>query len=164
MKSKLEEDVDVAHESWWQTFEVVFGVPFLAAIALQFVVPLSLPQGYSHLPSSLAASLSENGSIILTSGIAGEKIYQGASTMALINSATETLGRSLAVELAPVRVNVVSPGFVKPKPRALQEMANQFPAQRLASPGEIALAYLRLMENEYVTGTVTVVDGGATLM
>lgn len=37
---------DVAHKSWWQTFEVVFGIPFLAAIALQLTVPLSLPRGF----------------------------------------------------------------------------------------------------------------------
>src|SRR6266508_1953220 len=37
---------DVAHTSWWQTFEVVFGIPFLAAIALQLAVPLSLPRGF----------------------------------------------------------------------------------------------------------------------
>jgi protein-S-isoprenylcysteine O-methyltransferase Ste14 len=37
---------NVAHKSWWQTFEVVFGIPFLAAIALQLAVPLSLPRGF----------------------------------------------------------------------------------------------------------------------
>jgi protein-S-isoprenylcysteine O-methyltransferase Ste14 len=37
--------MDVAHKSWWQIFEVIFGIPFLAAIALQLVVPLSLPRG-----------------------------------------------------------------------------------------------------------------------
>jgi protein-S-isoprenylcysteine O-methyltransferase Ste14 len=36
---------DVAHKRWWQTFEVIFGIPFLAAIALQLAVPLSLPKG-----------------------------------------------------------------------------------------------------------------------
>ena len=36
---------DVANKSWWQTFEVVFGIPFLVAIALQLAVPLSLPRG-----------------------------------------------------------------------------------------------------------------------
>jgi protein-S-isoprenylcysteine O-methyltransferase Ste14 len=36
---------DVAHRRWWQTFEVVFGIPFLAAIALQLALPLSLPLG-----------------------------------------------------------------------------------------------------------------------
>jgi protein-S-isoprenylcysteine O-methyltransferase Ste14 len=38
--------MDVAHKSWWQTFEVVFGIPFFAAIALQLAVPLSLPRGF----------------------------------------------------------------------------------------------------------------------
>ena len=38
--------MDVAHKSWWQIFEVVFGIPFLAAIALQLAVPLSLPRGF----------------------------------------------------------------------------------------------------------------------
>jgi len=37
---------DVAHKSWWQIFEVVFGIPFLVAIALQLVVPISLPRGF----------------------------------------------------------------------------------------------------------------------
>lgn len=45
MNSKFEEVIDVAHKRWWQTFEVVFGFPFLAAIVLQLVVPLSLPRG-----------------------------------------------------------------------------------------------------------------------
>ena len=38
--------IDVAHKSWWQIFEVVFGIPFLAAIALQLAVPLSFPRGF----------------------------------------------------------------------------------------------------------------------
>lgn len=37
---------DVAHKTGWQIFEVVFGIPFLAAIALQLAVPLSLPRGF----------------------------------------------------------------------------------------------------------------------
>jgi protein-S-isoprenylcysteine O-methyltransferase Ste14 len=37
---------DAAHKSWWQTFEVVFGIPFFAAIALQLAAPLSLPRGF----------------------------------------------------------------------------------------------------------------------
>jgi protein-S-isoprenylcysteine O-methyltransferase Ste14 len=38
--------MDVAHKSWWQIFEVVFGIPFLVAIALQLAVPLSLPRRF----------------------------------------------------------------------------------------------------------------------
>ena len=106
----------------------------------------------------------ETGSITLTSGIAGERIYGGASTMALINSATETLCRTLSVELSPLRVNCVSPGFVEPKPKTVQDYARQFPLKKLASLDEIASGYLWLMENPYVTGTVTVLDGGARLI
>lgn len=106
----------------------------------------------------------EAGSITLTSGIAGEKIYKGASTMALINSATETLCRILAVELAPLRVNVVSPGFVEPKPQEILEYATRFPAGKIASLDDVAKAYIGLLANPYITGTVSVVDGGARLI
>ncbi|MBU4262660.1 MAG: SDR family oxidoreductase [Proteobacteria bacterium] len=108
--------------------------------------------------------IDRSGSIVLTSGIAGERIYKGASTMAIINSATETLCRALAVELAPLRVNTVSPGFVAPKSREIQDYAGQFPLPRLASTDDAAMAYISLMTNPYVTGTVLVVDGGARLI
>lgn len=108
--------------------------------------------------------MNASGSITFTSGIASTKVYRGYSAMALVNSATETLCRTLAVELAPMRVNCVSPGFVEPKPESVQEYARQFPAKRLASQDEITMAYLALMTNPYVTGTVSVVDGGASLI
>lgn len=84
--------------------------------------------------------------------------------MAVINSATETLCRTLAVELAPLRINCISPGFVEPKPGSVQDYAREFPIRRLASLDEIASGYLWLMTNPYVTGTVTVLDGGARLI
>jgi NAD(P)-dependent dehydrogenase (short-subunit alcohol dehydrogenase family) len=104
------------------------------------------------------------GSIILTSGIAGEKIYAGSSTMALINSATETLCRILAVELAPVRVNAVSPGFVEPKAKEIQDYSRTFPAGKLASVDDVASVYLCLMGNFSMTGEIIKVDGGARLI
>lgn len=120
--------------------------------------------GQYRLVQAAHRHIKETGDIILTSGIAGEKIYSGASTMALINSATESLCRVLAVELSPLRVNCVSPGFVEPKPSPVQEYARQFPMKRLAALEEIASAYLWLMANPYVTGNVMVVDGGARLI
>ena len=120
--------------------------------------------GQYRLVQMAHRQINQTGCIILTSGIAGEKIYSGASTMALINSATESLCRILAVELAPLRVNCVSPGFVEPKPHSVQEYSCQFPMKRLATMDEIASAYLWLMVNTYVTGNVMVVDGGARLI
>ncbi|MEQ8175892.1 MAG: SDR family oxidoreductase [Syntrophomonadaceae bacterium] len=108
--------------------------------------------------------INADGSIIMTSGIAGEKIFKGSSTMCIINSALETLCRCLAIELAPIRVNLVSPGFVKPKANDIQKYALQFPIPRLASQEEIAQAYVYLMMNRYTTGTTVVIDGGARLV
>jgi NAD(P)-dependent dehydrogenase (short-subunit alcohol dehydrogenase family) len=120
--------------------------------------------GQYRLIQAMHQRINHAGSITLTSGIAGERVYAGASTMALINSATESLCRTLSVELSPLRVNCVSPGFVEPKPASVQEYAHKFPLKRLATLNEIASAYLWLMENTYVTGNVTVVDGGARLI
>jgi protein-S-isoprenylcysteine O-methyltransferase Ste14 len=41
--------VNAAHNRWWQTFEVVFGVPMAIAIVLQLVLPVSFPRGFSKL-------------------------------------------------------------------------------------------------------------------
>ena len=48
--------IDAAHKNWWQTFEVVFGIPFLAAIALQLAVPLSLSRGFFTPAITLAGA------------------------------------------------------------------------------------------------------------
>nr|WP_319394568.1 SDR family oxidoreductase [uncultured Desulfobacter sp.] len=108
--------------------------------------------------------LGQNGSIVMTTGIAGEKIFKNFSTMIMINSATEAFCRSLAVELAPVRVNVVSPGFVAPKMPEVEKYAEQFPLGHIASPEDVAEAYVYLMASPYTTGTTVVIDGGARLV
>ena len=126
-----------------------FAVKFWGAYRLLQLAP-------SHINSG--------GSVILTSGIAGQKLYPGASTMALVNNAVEGLVRVAALELAPLRVNGVSPGFMAPKTPAVEEMARGFPLGRLGALEEIVEAYLFLMNNPYATGSVTVVDGGARLL
>src|SRR5512136_2510534 len=55
---------DAAHKSWWQISEVVFGIPFLAAIALQLVVPLSLPRGF------LTPAIIAGGVVLIIVGVA----------------------------------------------------------------------------------------------
>ena len=56
--------IDVAHKSWWQIFEVVFGIPFFAAIALQLVVPLSFPRGF------LTPAIISGGAVLIIVGAA----------------------------------------------------------------------------------------------
>ncbi|WP_321495140.1 SDR family oxidoreductase [uncultured Desulfobacter sp.] len=120
--------------------------------------------GQYQLIQKAHSHIRQNGSIVMTTGIAGEKIFKNFSTMTIINSATETFCRLLAMELAPIRVNVVSPGFVSPKPLEVEQYAEQFPAGRLASPDEVADAYIYLMKNSYTTGRSVVIDGGAMLI
>jgi NAD(P)-dependent dehydrogenase (short-subunit alcohol dehydrogenase family) len=93
--------------------------------------------------------------------------------VAAINSAIEGLGRALAVELAPIRVNTVSPGIVDTplhsgmepgKRKAMfQGIAASVPAKRVGRPEDIAQTVLYLMANGYTTGSTLYVDGGATL-
>ncbi|HDZ85115.1 MAG TPA: SDR family oxidoreductase [Candidatus Moranbacteria bacterium] len=120
--------------------------------------------GQYQLIQKARNQIDRNGSIIMTTGIAGEKIFDNFSTMAIINSATETLCRSLAIELAPIRVNVVSPGFVGPKSEEVEKYAQQFPLRKLALPEEVAETYIFLMLSSYTTGTSMVIDGGARLI
>jgi protein-S-isoprenylcysteine O-methyltransferase Ste14 len=55
---------DVAHTRWWQSFEMIFGIPFLAAIALQFAVPLSLPRTF------LTPAIIPGGAALVIAGVA----------------------------------------------------------------------------------------------
>jgi protein-S-isoprenylcysteine O-methyltransferase Ste14 len=54
---------DVAHKSWWQIFEVVFGIPLLVAIALQWVVPIPFPRGF------LTSAFVPAGAILVVVGV-----------------------------------------------------------------------------------------------
>jgi NAD(P)-dependent dehydrogenase (short-subunit alcohol dehydrogenase family) len=118
--------------------------------------------------------LNNKSSITLTSGVYGLRPPQGASTLAAINSAVEGLVRGLSVDLAPIRVNVVSPGIVDtplyagmpPEQRngMYNSIAQQLPVGRVAQPEDIAATYVYLAKNGFTTGTSVLIDGGAHLI
>jgi NAD(P)-dependent dehydrogenase (short-subunit alcohol dehydrogenase family) len=118
--------------------------------------------------------LDQSGSITLTSGVYGKRPPKGASTLAAINSAIEGLVRGLAVELSPIRVNVVSPGIVDTpvyagmpedeRQKMFSGVAQQLPVGRIAQPEDIAESYVYLAKNGFTTGTVVLIDGGAHLV
>ena len=120
-----------------------------------------------------APKIREGGSITFFAGIWSQRPVFGAAPVAAINSAIEGLGRALAVELAPIRVNTVSPGIVDTplysgmepgKRKAMfQGIAASIPAKRVGRPEDIAQTVLYLMANGYTTGSTLYVDGGATL-
>ena len=114
------------------------------------------------------------GSIVFTSGLAGKRPHPGWSLGASICAAMEGLTRALAVELAPIRVNIVSPGVVKSPLWANMTEADREALYRrsgetllvghVGEGAEIAEAYLYLMCQTYGTGQVLSVDGGGALV
>lgn len=123
--------------------------------------------GQYRLAKHGARYVREDGSIVFTSGIAARRGYLGYSAISAMNAATEALAKALAIELAPIRVNIVCPGFVDTEPPAsgraqhVKALSPTLPLQRLGVASEIADAYLYLFGNQYSTGAVVVVDGGA---
>lgn len=114
-------------------------------------------------------------SILLFSGAFSRRPVSGMSIIAAVNGAVEALGRALAVELAPVRVNVVSPGLVqgtdayaRMPEEARQGMyegaAKRLPARLVGDADSIAGPALALMASPYATGTVLDIDGGGLLV
>jgi len=120
--------------------------------------------GQYRVVKAAVPRLNPRGSITLTSGIASLRPFPGLSTMSAINGATESLCKALAVELAPLRVNTVSPGFVETTHVPIREMAASLPLKSLGTAEAIARNYLFLMSDAYTTGTVLVCDGGAMLV
>jgi NAD(P)-dependent dehydrogenase (short-subunit alcohol dehydrogenase family) len=120
-----------------------------------------------------APHMRPGGSIVLFAGIYSQRPSVGVSGIAAINSAIEGLTRALAVELAPIRVNAMSPGLVDTpifddmpkaaKVEMFQHFADAAPVRRVGRPEEVARAVLHLMGNTFTTGTTLFVDGGYIL-
>ena len=114
------------------------------------------------------------GSITFSSGIASQRPPQPGWTLgASICAAMEGLTRALAVELKPLRVNIVSPGFVRTPlwrdiPEADREAmyaaaGEHLPVGRVGLPDDLAAAYLFLMQQPFATGQTLIVDGGGLI-
>ena len=111
-----------------------------------------------------SGGIREGGSIVFTSGIAGQRPRPGWALAASICAAMEGLTRALAIELAPIRVNIVSPGVVKTplwanmavadRQALYQQTAERLPVRHVGDAVEIAEAYLYLMRQTYSTGQV----------
>ncbi|MCP3098024.1 SDR family oxidoreductase [Myxococcus sp. K15C18031901] len=114
------------------------------------------------------------GSLTFVTGVASERPSPGGAAIAAVNGAVNALARALALELAPLRVNALSPGWVDTplwdatpgldKSRAFDTHARRLPVGRVGRPEEVARAARFLMENGFTTGEVLHVDGGHRLV
>ena len=125
------------------------------------------------LAKHLASRMSECGSFTIFSGVAASKIAVGTLAVAITNAAAETLAHSLALELAPIRVNAISPGVIdtgawdalgeQGKADYFAGMSWRNPARRIGTPDDIAQSVLFALTSTFLTGQILHIDGGEPL-
>jgi NAD(P)-dependent dehydrogenase (short-subunit alcohol dehydrogenase family) len=125
------------------------------------------------LAKHLAPRMGEGGSFVIFSGVAAVKIVAGTMAVAITNAAADTLVRSLALELGPIRVNAISPGTVdtgawdalgeQGKADYFANISTRNPAKRIGTTDDIANAVLFALTSTFLTGQTLHIDGGEPL-
>jgi len=119
-------------------------------------------------------NIKEEGSVILFSGLAADRPAPGTSMVSALNAGVEGLVRALAVELAPIRFNGISPGVVDTEGWAFMpeqdrkgffaRLETSLPARKVGAPADLADATLFTLVNPYLTGEILHVNGGGNLV
>jgi NAD(P)-dependent dehydrogenase (short-subunit alcohol dehydrogenase family) len=130
--------------------------------------------GPTMLAKYFAPQIKPGGSFVLFSGVHAFKLNVGYLGVGITNGAVDFLARWLAVELAPTRVNAISPGVIDTgawdslgddgKREYFEHIADGNPAGRIGTPEDIAGAVLFAMTNRFMTGMTLKVDGGEPLV
>jgi NAD(P)-dependent dehydrogenase (short-subunit alcohol dehydrogenase family) len=126
--------------------------------------------GYPAAVNALLPKLAPDASVVLYGGLAKERPYPGSTTVTSVNGAVTSMVRTLALELAPVRVNAIHPGIVGDSPywadkkQALDATIARTPTRRLATMNDVASATLFLLDNGSVNGVNLNIDNGWLLM
>lgn len=117
--------------------------------------------------------LNSHGSIVLSSGVFSVRPTKNVSILAAVNGALEGFVRAMAVELAPIRINLLAPGFIdtprlqkvsaKNAQAFSERLERDVPLKRVGEPQEAAHSMLYLLSNGYVTGSTLYLDGGISL-
>jgi NAD(P)-dependent dehydrogenase (short-subunit alcohol dehydrogenase family) len=117
-----------------------------------------------------APLMAQDGAIVLLSGYPARKYRPGTLAIGTVGNAVEGFVRLVSAEINPIRINAVCPGLID-TPMVLKEgeereeyfsnTTRNHLIQRVGKPEEVALAAMFLLENQFVTGTIVDVDGGA---
>ncbi|KVV57753.1 short-chain dehydrogenase [Burkholderia cepacia] len=120
-----------------------------------------------------AVRIRQGGSLTFVSGFLSVRPSKNSVLQGAINAALESLARGLALELAPVRVNTVSPGLIatplwskidaEARDRMYEGAAARLPVGRVGQPEDVANAVLYLASTPYATGSTVLVDGGGAI-
>jgi NAD(P)-dependent dehydrogenase (short-subunit alcohol dehydrogenase family) len=118
-----------------------------------------------------AAQFRPGGSLTLVSGFLSIRPRPNSAIVSAANAALEALARALALELAPLRVNCVSPGIIDTPIRAampeaarkelLAKTAASLPVGRVGEGEDVARQIIAFMTNGFMTGSTVYLDGGA---
>jgi NAD(P)-dependent dehydrogenase (short-subunit alcohol dehydrogenase family) len=132
---------------------------------VRFITPLMIAK---LIPTFVVTS--PGSSFTITGGVIGTKSLPGWTAIAEYASAAEGVTRGLAVGLAPVRVNCVSPGSVMTEMHAhdpkqmIDYLTNATLTKRLGRPEDMAEGYLYSIKDRYVSGAILNSNGGALLV
>ena len=146
--------------------------PFVEQTAEQFSAAFQKFWGYTNVVRNGEAFVKSNGSITLVSGTPARKYKSGMSSLSCTGGAVEAFIKALAVEIAPKRINGVSPGLIdtamwdvmgEEKQQKLADMTVHIPMARAGKPEEVAQGVIFAMTNSYTTGTIVDVEGGTLL-
>jgi len=125
--------------------------------------------GYANVVHFGAQHMSKEGAIVLVSGAPARRPKTGQVSLSSVGSAVEAMVKTVAPELAPRRINVVSPGFIdtpmtpiegKERETLFKERTSDHPIPRAGTAKEVAQGILFAIQNDFVTGTTIDVDGG----
>ena len=143
--------------------------PFLEMDMLGFKSSFDKLWGYANIVRYGTNYLSFDGTIVLVSGAPARRMKPGQIALSAVGGAVENLVRGVAKEIAPKRINSVSPGLID-TPMFSQEgddrkvflnsQTESNTIKRAGKPEEVAKGIIFVIENEFVTGTTVDVDGG----
>ena len=143
--------------------------PFLEMDMLGFKSSFDKLWGYANIVRYGTSYLSSDGTIVLVSGSPARRMKPGQIALSAVGGAVENLVRGVANEIAPRRINTVSPGLID-TPMFSQEGADRkafidsvtasHSIKRAGKPEEVAKGIIFVIENDFVSGTTVDVDGG----
>ena len=143
--------------------------PFLEMDMLGFKSSFDKLWGYANIVRYGTSYLSSDGTIVLVSGSPARRMKPGQIALSAVGGAVENLVRGVANEIAPRRINTVSPGLID-TPMFSQEGTDRkafidsvtasHSIKRAGKPEEVAKGIIFVIENDFVSGTTVDVDGG----
>lgn len=123
--------------------------------------------GYTEVIHALAPRFTPDSAILMFGGLARDRPYPGSTTVTTVNGGVTSLVRTLVIELAPTRVNVLHPAIVGDSPqwrdmpqKQHDALVQRTPIGRLVTMAEVVDASRFLLENRAMNGINLAVDGG----